>query len=121
MSLVQREPLLGLLGAVVMEFVIYAPRAQGFQQIAPDGFRELARMNCDFSRRRLALVVADSRRGDKTCWETPKPKHQRSSKLQNNRAGLIQSFGIWKFLGVWILVFGVSLRLVRHFDHVAVD
>jgi hypothetical protein len=52
--------------------------------------------------------------------QNPNTKHQRSSKLQNNRAGLIQSFGIWKFLGVWILVFGVSLRLVRHFDHVAV-
>jgi len=40
--LMQREPFLRLLDAVVVEFVVYFPRAERFEQIAPDVFWKLA-------------------------------------------------------------------------------
>ena len=43
--LVQRQPLLRLFDAVVVKLVIDPSCAQRFQQIAPDLFRELARVN----------------------------------------------------------------------------
>ena len=49
--LVQCEPFLGLLDAVVMELVVHPPRAQRLQQIAPDLFRKLAGVNPDAGNR----------------------------------------------------------------------
>ena len=43
--LVQCEPFLRLLDAVVMELVVHAPRAQRFQQVTPDSFGKLAAVN----------------------------------------------------------------------------
>ena len=45
--LVQREPFLRLLDAVVMELVVHAPRAERCEQVAPDSVGELAFVNCD--------------------------------------------------------------------------
>ena len=49
--LVQCEPFSGLLDAVVVELVVHAPRAERFQQIAPDFFRKLAGVNPDAGNR----------------------------------------------------------------------
>jgi hypothetical protein len=54
----QREPLHGLFHAIVMKLVINTPQAQGFEQLRPDPFRELARMNFDSRRREHAFVLA---------------------------------------------------------------
>ena len=50
-GLVQRQPLLGLLDAVVMELVVHLARAQRLQQIAPHILRELAGVNRHLDKR----------------------------------------------------------------------
>src|SRR5437016_64466 len=44
-SLMQRQPLLGLLDAVVVELVVDLARAQRFDQVAPHGVGELTGTN----------------------------------------------------------------------------
>ena len=46
-SLMQRQPFLRLLDAVVVELVVHAPRAERFQQITTDSFWKLASVNRD--------------------------------------------------------------------------
>ena len=50
-GLVQRQPLLGLLDAVVVELVVHPARAQRLQQIAPHILRELAGVNGHLDKR----------------------------------------------------------------------
>src|SRR5262249_33665457 len=44
-GLVQRQPLVRLLDAVVMKFVVYLTLAQGFDEVSLDVFGELTRMD----------------------------------------------------------------------------
>src|SRR5690349_10999967 len=63
----QREPFLSLLDAVVVKFVVHAPRAQRREQVTPDVLRKLTAMNQDVGDRRHPLVVAETRRWDKSA------------------------------------------------------
>ena len=49
--LVQREPFLGLLDAIVVKLVIHLSRTQRLQQIAAHSFRKLAGVNGDVGNR----------------------------------------------------------------------
>src|SRR6185312_1609983 len=59
MDLVQSEPFLGLLDAVVVKFVIHGARAERVQQIATDFFRKLAGVNGHVNERH-EIVFADN-------------------------------------------------------------
>src|SRR5947208_5062375 len=48
-SLMQGQPFLGLLDAIVMKLVVHLPGTQRFQQIVSDLVRKLARVNRDVS------------------------------------------------------------------------
>jgi hypothetical protein len=50
-GLVQRQPLLRLLDAIVMELVVHPARAQRLEQIAPHILRKLAGVNGHLDRR----------------------------------------------------------------------
>lgn len=64
----QRQPLVRLLDRVVVKLGVHAPRAQRLQQIAPDIFGRLARVNGDVDDGRHELVVAEIADGNKPCW-----------------------------------------------------
>jgi hypothetical protein len=64
---VQRQPLLRLPDAVVVELVIDPAPAKRFDQVAPDTLRELAAVNGDMDYGRHAPFVAKLHRQDKLC------------------------------------------------------
>lgn len=64
----QGKPLLRLVMAVVVKFVVDLPRPKGIEQITPDIVRELARMNSDGNRTRHAENLDRFPRMNKICF-----------------------------------------------------
>jgi hypothetical protein len=134
---VQGEPFLGLLDAVVEEFVVQLTRPQRSQQVAPEIFRKLAGMDGHIDQGAHGPFLPENNRQDKApgshlsfeppLSETPSanPKLQRSSgietpktKLQTPKKSQVQSskprpaLRAWNLELLWCLVFSVwSLEL----------
>src|SRR5438128_3464141 len=58
--------------------------------------------------RQLRLQTPNSKLQRSSKFQTPNTKHQAPEKLQARSAGGLE-LGTWDFLGVWSLVFGVSI------------
>ncbi len=70
---VQGEPFLGLLDAVVKEFVVQLKRLQRSQQVAPDIFGKLAGMDGDVDQGAHEPFLAENNRQDKGSLRLLRP------------------------------------------------